>query len=154
MSARFAKYLFITISLFFGSQVELYGQSNKSAILGIWLNQEGTAKIKIETHPKNKDKIQGKIVWLKHPKRNGKVKVDINNPNEKLRYRKLMGLTIMKSYRYNPKESRWEGEIYDPVSGLTYDSYLVKKGKNLKLRGYMGFEWIGRTAIWTSSSIE
>ena len=107
MSARFAKYLFITISLYFGSQVELYGQSNKSAILGIWLNQEGTAKIKIETHPKNKHKIQGKIVWLKNPKRNGKVKVDINNPNEKLRNRKLMGLTIMKTYRSNPTESRW-----------------------------------------------
>ena len=154
MSAQFSKYLLITISLFLGSQVKLAGQSNKSAILGIWLNQEGTAKIKISTHPKYEDKIQGKIVWLKHPKRNGKVKVDINNPNEKLRNRKMLGLTIMKSYRYNPKESRWEGEIYDPVSGLTYDSYLVKKGKNLKLRGYMGFEWIGRTAIWTPSALD
>ena len=154
MSVRFSKYLLIAISLFCGSQFKLYGQSNKKAILGIWLNQEGTAKIQLSVHSKHKDRIQGKIVWLKHPKRNGKIKVDINNPNEKLRHRKMLGLTIIKSYRYNPKESRWEGEIYDPVSGLTYDSYLIKKGKNLKLRGYIGFEWIGRTAIWTSSSID
>ena len=153
MSAWFSKYLLIIISLFLGSQVELAGQSNKREILGIWLNQEGTAKIKLSTHPVHKDRIQGKIVWLKHPKRNGKVKVDINNPNEKLRNRKMLGLTIMKTYRYNPKESRWEGEIYDPVSGLTYDSYIVKKEKKLKLRGYIGFEWIGRTAIWTPSSL-
>lgn len=59
----------------------------------------------------------------------------------------MLGLAIMKSYQYNPKESRWEGEIYDPVSGLTYDSYIIKKGKDLKLRGYMGIEWIGRNAI-------
>lgn len=32
----------------------------------------------------------------------------------------MLGLTIIKTYRYNPKESRWEGEIYDPVSELSY----------------------------------
>lgn len=143
------------LSLFFFMVmgVPLNAQISKSGIEGIWLNQERTAKISIETNNKNTRIARGYIFWLKHPKRNGKIKVDINNPNQKLRNRELLGLNIMPKFVYNNEEKRWVGEIYDPVSGLTYDCYIKKDKDKLIVRGYIGFEWIGRSATWTRSSI-
>lgn len=136
-----------------GMALPANAQTSKNGIEGIWLNQEKTAKISIEINDKNAGTARGYILWLKHPKRNGKIKVDINNPNEKLRNRKLLGLCIMPKFLYNKEKKRWDGEIYDPVSGLTYDSYIKRSGNKLIVRGYIGFEWIGRSAIWTRSYI-
>lgn len=116
-------------------------------ILGIWYNQEKTAKVEIF---KRGDKYFGKIVWLKEPMRDGKPKLDRENEDESLRTRPIMGLEILKDFEFDDDE--WEdGTIYDPKNGETYSCYMEKDGDSLKVRGYIGISLIGRTAIWTKA---
>lgn len=116
-------------------------------ILGVWYNQEKTAKIQIY---KSNAKYFGKIVWLKEPMRDGKPKLDKENEEESLRTRPVMGLVILKDFEFD--EDEWEdGTIYDPKNGETYSCYITKEGDVLHVRGYIGFSWIGRTADWTKA---
>lgn len=131
----------------------LIGQTSSEAdrIIGIWLSEEGRAKIQIY---KQGNKYYGKIIWLKEPyDENGKPKVDKNNPDPEKRNRPLIGLVILKGFVYDSEDKEWEdGTIYDPESGNTYDAYMWFEDNDyntLYLRGYIGFSLIGRTSKWT-----
>lgn len=116
-------------------------------ILGVWYNQEKTAKVEIF---KAGDKYDGKIVWLKEPMRDGKPKLDKENEDEDLRNRPIMGLEILKGFEFDDDE--WEdGTIYDPKNGETYSCYITKDGDKLNVRGFVGFALIGRTSVWTKA---
>ncbi|MEZ4721417.1 MAG: DUF2147 domain-containing protein [Flavobacteriales bacterium] len=116
-------------------------------ILGVWYNQEKTAKVEIF---KKSDKYFGKIVWLDEPLRDGKPKLDINNEEESLRSRPVMGLQILNDFEWDDDE--WDdGTIYDPKNGETYSCYITKEGNKLNVRGYIGISIIGRTATWTKA---
>ena len=116
-------------------------------ILGVWYNQEKTAKVEIF---KAGDKYDGKIVWLKDPMRDGKPKLDKENEDEDLRSRPILGLEILKGFEFDDDE--WEdGTIYDPKNGETYSCYITKDGDKLNVRGFVGFALIGRTSVWTKA---
>ena len=115
--------------------------------IGIWTNEEGKAKFEIY---KCGDKLCGKIVSLKEPLRNGKPKLDENNPNKSLRNKPLIGLPFMKDFEYDG-DNKWdEGTIYDPESGKTYSCYMKMVSKDkMEVKGYIGISLIGRTQHWT-----
>ncbi|SFF90843.1 DUF2147 domain-containing protein [Pontibacter chinhatensis] len=115
--------------------------------IGIWTNEEGKAKFEIY---KCGDKLCGKIVSLKEPLRNGKPKLDENNPDKKLRTKPLIGLPFMKGFEYDG-DNKWdEGTIYDPESGKTYSCYMKMVSKDkMEVKGYIGISLIGRTQHWT-----
>ncbi|GAB4382799.1 MAG: DUF2147 domain-containing protein [Salibacteraceae bacterium] len=137
--------LLVTFLLMAGNAIG-YAQ-NADDILGIWFNEEKTAKIEIY---KNGDKYFGKIVWLKEPLRDGKPKLDIHNDDESLRSRPVMGLNILQDFVWDEDDKEWnDGTIYDPKNGETYSCYITKKGDVLHVRGYIGFSFIGRTTEWT-----
>ena len=122
------------------------------AVLGIWLTQDKDSKVEIY---KKNNKYHGKIVWLKEPNKNGKPKVDDKNSDESKHERAIIGLVLMTSFVYD-EDFVWEdGEIYDPKNGKTYSCKMtLSKDKNtLDVRGYIGISLIGRTAIWTRSSL-
>lgn len=90
------------------------------AIVGKWLNQEGTSHIQIfkATNGSFAGKYYGKIVWLKEPLKNGKPKVDDLNPDPKKQSVPLLGLQILKDFVYDAEDKEWEdGTIYDPKTG-------------------------------------
>jgi uncharacterized protein (DUF2147 family) len=119
---------------------------NKDAIVGKWINSLNEAHIDIT---KRGDKYFGKIVWLKDPKdEKGVTKIDLKNPDEKLRSKPIVGLEILKNFVFD--DGRWTGgTIYDPKSGKTYKCNINLKGNDvLHMRGYIGFSLIGRTEIW------
>jgi uncharacterized protein (DUF2147 family) len=126
-------------------------------IEGIYLTYDddtGKEKSQVKIHKANNGKYVGEIVWLKEPKEsNGKEKLDKNNPDAKLKSRKLMGLQILKDFTYDAASDEWsEGTIYNPSSGKTYNCYMkFESGKSLKIRGYIGKAWmgLGKTAVWT-----
>jgi uncharacterized protein (DUF2147 family) len=120
------------------------------AIIGTWLTDDKDAKIKIY---KNDNKYYGKIVWLKEPNRDGKPKMDIENPDQKKRSREIMGLVILKYFVYDEDYLWKNGKIYDPKTGNTYSCKMeLSKDKNtLEVRGYIGISLFGRTSIWTRS---
>jgi uncharacterized protein (DUF2147 family) len=57
----------------------------------------------------------------------------------------------MKGFTFNGSDEWKNGDFYDPQSGKTYSGYMYLKDRNtLKLRGYVGFSFLGRTETWTS----
>lgn len=125
------------------------------AILGTWTTKNAKSHVTIYTCG---TMICGKIVSLKHPvyppddKKGmaGKKKIDRENPDPKLRARPLIGLEMLKNFK-RVEPGLWkEGTIYDPESGKTYSCKLtLESPKRLKVRGFIGFSFIGRTQIWT-----
>lgn len=137
--------------------------ANPDDLLGMWLNEEGTAKIEIY---KQDGQYFGKIIWLRDPTymqkdvddadghplvKVGAEKVDYLNPDESLQSKPVLGLVILRGFTYDEDGAEWSGGyIYDPKKGKDYKAYmqLIEAGK-LKLRGYIGFSLIGRTSYWT-----
>ena len=120
---------------------------------GVWLTEEGDAKIEIQTCD---DTYCGKLVWLKEPlEENGDPKLDDENPDPKLRDRPLLGLQLLTGFGLEPnKKGLYEnGKIYDAESGKTYSCQMsFKNNDELKIRGYLGISLLGRTTVWTRST--
>ena len=132
--------------------VPLFLQAQAYRIEGTWYNDEKTSAIDIK---KGSDgKYHGKISWLEEPYEDGKPKVDKENPDTKLARRPLMGLPLVKNFKYDSRQKQWkEGRIYDPKNGKTYDCYAWFEDGNyntLYLKGYVaGIKALGRKTIWT-----
>ena len=93
-----------------------YGQADK--IVGIWVPAKGTSQVRI--FKATNGKYYGKVEWLKEDKD----KLDVNNPDETQRSKKIWGLMILKDFTFNAEKNRWEGgTVYDPDNGKTYDCY-------------------------------
>ena len=141
--------LFLVITIWSNT---LFAETSQD-ILGIWLNEEEDAKIEVF---KEDGKIFGKIVWLLNPKdENGDWRLDEKNPNENLRSRKILGLTVMHNFKWDEDNKEWNsGKIYDAREGDTYSLYARLDGENiLKLKGYIGFSLFGKTTSWTRSEL-
>lgn len=120
---------------------------NPDAVIGIWKNGSGKGHIQIY---KQGGRYFGKIVWLKDARdEQGQLKADRKNPAAAQRTQPLIGLVMMKDFRYASGE--WSGgRIYNPSYGKEYKAYMRMKDNNtLSVRGYVGFSWIGKTDVWT-----
>ncbi|MDN3204482.1 DUF2147 domain-containing protein [Algoriphagus sediminis] len=134
------------LSLFFLGTSQIVRAQNQDAILGTWWNTEKSAKIEII---KNDDVYLGKIIFLTREENGEGPFLDTENSDPDLRDRPLMGLSILSGLKYN--KGAWEdGEIYDPESGKTYSCEVKLEGEDkLKVKGYIGVSWVGRTVEWT-----
>ena len=142
------KKIFVFLSLISSSSLSYAQSFSADAILGYWLSESGKGVIQIY---KKGNEFEGKLVWIKDI-HDGKVKdkFDIENPDEKLKTRSLVGLVNLHGFKFDKDDQEWtDGKIYDPNNGKTYSSYMSLKSKNeLKLRGYIGIALIGRTSKW------
>ena len=130
--------------------------ASADAALGTWLTEAGDkggrAHVEIS---RSGNKLVGKIVHLEEPNfeaghaRAGKPKVDLENPDPKLRERAILGLQILQGFTYDG-DGEWSGgTIYDPANGKTYKAQITMDGRDvLSVRGYIGLPIIGRTATW------
>ena len=129
--------------------------AENSDILGKWITKEGKSHIEITRCNAG---LCGRVLWLKEPLypaddeggMAGKRKVDRNNPVPVLRNKPIIGLQFLQGFKKN-KGNVWEdGTIYDPENGKTYKCKLtLVNPKQLDVRGYIGFSWVGRTTVWT-----
>ena len=145
-------FLMLGTLVFLGLQ--LTAQSFKANdILGIWFNEEKDAKVQIY---EENGKYYGKVVWLDEPNEpdTGLPKLDDENDDPELQKRPIMGLLLMKDFVFDGDDEWEDGEIYDPKSGNTYSCYMKFDSKDvLKVRGFIGISWIGRTTYWTRTSL-
>ncbi len=142
------KFIIVTLLSWFSmAQVFAFAPPGADAIVGVWLTQDEDGKIEIY---KKEGKYYGKLIWGKELKdADGKLKLDKENPDKELRSRTLKGLVLLKGFIYNG-DNEWEkGKIYDPQNGKTYNCTMELSGDELKVTGYIGFSWIGRTVTWT-----
>lgn len=129
-----------------------------SAIEGVWLTPKGRSKIQI--YP-CEQAYCGKIVWLKEPKypkddkkdMAGQTKVDRENPDVTRRKIPLLGLENVKGLKADGPMSWSGGTVYDPEKGKTYKAKATIQDGKLHFRGFIGFSFIGRTSVWTRSSL-
>jgi uncharacterized protein (DUF2147 family) len=127
----------------------LSGPVQPDDITGYWLtNGDRPAKIQIY---RRGDQFFGKIVNLQAME-NGTVMVDKENPDRSLRDQPVMGLEMLKGFRFD--KHKWNaGKIYDPMKGKTYRCTISLKDQNtLKVRGYVGISLLGRTEVWTRTT--
>ena len=124
----------------------LIAQTKADDITGIWLIP-GKESAKIEIY-KAGEKYYGKIAWLKYPEENGKPKVDSNNPDKTKRGRQIIGLVILRGFKFDGSDEWEDGKIYDPESDKTYSGNLSLKNDKLNVRGYVGISLFGRTETW------
>jgi uncharacterized protein (DUF2147 family) len=118
-----------------------------NAVLGQWLTANGLSKVEIY---KEGEEFLGRIVWLKEPEKDGKPKVDENNPDAKLRTRPILGMTIMRGLKFDGDDTWKGGKIYDPKSGNDYSAKMtMPDAHTLELRGYVLIPLVGRTETWT-----
>lgn len=117
------------------------------AIVGEWYTEENKALVQIY---KADGVYNGKIVWLKEPKKDdGSEKLDTNNPDESKRDNPIIGLNLVNGFVYQGKGKWGDGTIYDPDNGKTYSCKMELKEENsLKVRGFIGVSLIGRTQMW------
>lgn len=74
---------------------------------------------------------------------------DVNNPDAKLRSRKLLGLPILTGFKQDG--AVWRGTIYDPKAGKSYRSILRRlDGNRLEVKGCIGP--FCQTQIWRRST--
>ncbi|MEP0189599.1 MAG: DUF2147 domain-containing protein [Erythrobacter sp.] len=112
------------------------------SISGRWVTQDKDAVVTIS---KCGTTTCGKISKFLVAPPNGANQRDVNNPNAKLRKRKLLGLPVLFSFK--EETSLWRGRIYDPVSGKSYRSVIRRKSANvLEVKGCLGP--FCQTQIW------
>lgn len=125
----------------------LAASPSPDAVLGTWKNGSGKGHIQVY---KQGDKYYGKIMWLRDATGDdGKPKVDRRNPDPAKQSKPLIGLVMMRDFKYNDGE--WtDGYIYNPSDGKEYKAYMKMQNNNtLSVRGYVGISWIGKTDTWT-----
>lgn len=147
----------LVISMAFATNVN--AQSKADKILGYYLtydDETGAEKSQVQIYKDANGKYYGKIVWLKEPNKNGKPKVDDKNPDAKYHNRAIIGLEILKGFKFSDSDNEWsDGKIYDPGSGKTYSCNINFESANkLKIRGYIGISLIGKTAYWTKEATQ
>ena len=115
-------------------------------VVGKWKLEDGSAIVEVY---KQGDVFNGKIVWLQHPtEADGSPAVDNNNPDAKLRTRKLIGLNMLSGLKKTGDEYSG-GTIYDPGNGKTYNCSMKVEGDILKVRGSLDKRGLlGRTMDW------
>jgi len=134
-------------------------QSKADKILGYYLtydDETGAEKSQVQIFKSTNGKYYGKIVWLKEPNKDGKPKVDDKNPDVKLQTRPVLGLEMLKGFKFDESENEWsDGSIYNPSSGKTYNSYInFESATKVKVRGFIGASWmgLGKTVYWTKEA--
>ena len=134
-------WIFLSFLLINGFSV--FASTTPDAILGTWSNKTNKGQIQIF---KQNGKYYGKIIWLAKPNdQDGIPKVDKNNPDKQVRAKPLLGLIMMRDFKFEDEE--WvDGKIYNPDDGKEYKAYMkLKDNQTLSVRGYVGFSWIGKT---------
>ena len=131
--------------------------ADPDAIVGRWHteDQDGNRDSIVEI-TRSGESYVGRVVWLKYdvyPENDprgwaGRPVVDRENPDPALRARSVLGVEVLTGLRFDGEG--WSGgAIYTPRKGETYKARAWLEGaETLKIRGYFGTPWLGRTVTW------
>ncbi|AYB29125.1 DUF2147 domain-containing protein [Chryseolinea soli] len=140
------KALNLTFFLLLVAAIGASAQVNQKAIMGTWESDEKDVRMEIF---KEGEEYKGKLLWgNKVVEPDGKTsKKDLQNPDEKLRSRQILGIVSLTGLKWDGKEYV-DGNIYDPPSGKTYECKAWVEKDKFYLRGFMGISLLGKTVAW------
>jgi len=135
------------IALLFTWLASAHAAPPSDAVIGIWLTSAEDGYIQIF---ESGGHYHGKIVGAPDPE----PRKDVHNPDPAERDESLLGKRILNGFTYD--DGQWSGgTIYDPDEGKTYDAKMwLEDADTLKLRGFVGISWLGRTETWTRADRE
>lgn len=111
-------------------------------IAGTWRTADNDALVRIGDCGGS---VCGRIAKFLVPPPQGADQRDVNNPDPKLRPRKLLGMPVLSGFRKDGE--LWRGEIYDPKSGKSYRSVMRRLDEGrLEVKGCIGP--FCRTQVW------
>lgn len=122
-------------------------------VMGVWLSENKKQKVKVFYDTERKS-YYGKILWMyEDDQEKGRTLLDVNNPNPKLRHRRVTGINLLYGFK-SESQSKFRGYVYDPISGKEYRCLLTLQPdkKTAHIRGYILMPWIGRTEVATKIS--
>ena len=143
------KLLFLLL-LFISSQCFVNAQNTADDIVGRWLSVQNNFMVEVYNYGQE---YRAKIVWFDDsddPSRPMNERLDIENPDKKLRGQKILGSNVLKQLVYNRKSKVWKnGYVYDATSGRTWNAsvWLLENGR-LKVRGYWHFQFLGQNLFF------
>jgi uncharacterized protein (DUF2147 family) len=113
-------------------------------IAGVWWTPDRDGKIAIEID--DTGVISGRLIAVSPEDARS---VDANNPDTKLRFRPILGLTILQGFTLNAADGAITGgTIYDPDTGKTYfGSLRMAQDGQLVMRASYAFNMLWRTEI-------
>lgn len=112
----------------------------QETVEGLWAGPSALVDVRADAS----NRLSMVIVSLLDPlDDNGNPVRDMENPDDTLRGRPILGLNLLQNVTKDG--DRWEGKIYDPESGNTYSARIRVKDGMLEMRGYIGSPIFGRT---------
>ncbi len=150
MRFRIKGYVFLGFVLFIGSsfvpiQTFRNEKSMADSIIGYWSTPKKDLKFRVYEY---KGKYCGKLSYFScycKVKTSLEDHKDVKNPDPACRNNSWLETNVLWGLAY-VGNNRWEnGYIYDLSSGTTYRSVVTRINNTLKVRGYWGFEFIGKT---------
>ena len=122
-------------------------------VYGVWLTHSQTARVEIKDCGDGTP--CGNVVWIDPDSLEDGVTpetaIDLNNPEESLRSRAILGLRMLSDFRKRNRDWR-NGRIYDPEVGKTYGARLKRLDTDeLQLKGCIGP--ICQTQIWKKAEL-
>ncbi len=92
-----------------------------------------------------KGKIYGKVIDVYNPKNKTRVCENCSGSDKN---KPIVGLTVIKGLTKEGDEYT-NGKILDPKSGRLYQCFIALEDHDkLKVRGYIGISFLGRSQIW------
>ena len=129
----------------------LYGQitPESTKIAGKWLSANGNYVVEIYPDREHAE-FRGRIIQIRNAPNGGSTLTDVNNPDESLRKKPLIGMDILSGLEYDG-DSRWSGgELYHPRTGKSFScKFKMLDINRLESTAYIGFSFIGKTRVWT-----
>ena len=123
--------------------VPIFAQTEGDNIIGKWCLDDRTA---IFDFYRTGNEYQARLVPLSKPNL-----LDVNNPVDSLKKRKLSGSILVHGLVYDAQKHKWDGgKVYNPENGKTYNCNcrLAAQGTQLLFRGYLGVSVLGQTRTW------
>ncbi|WP_083469043.1 DUF2147 domain-containing protein [Methylobacterium variabile] len=116
---------------------------------GVWLTEDGRARIRTERCGANKALLCGYIVWAqKTASDDGKPFVDVKNPDPSRRSRPLLGHQLLMGMS-STEDGHFLGKIYNASNGKSYDVEMWSEDPGrLNVRGCL-LVALCQTQSWT-----
>lgn len=123
--------LIVLLLSFVGVPSGVYAQAvHADDIVGTWLIEEdGKPVEKVEVY-KCDTSYCGKIVWINNPDSFHTPALDKINKNKELQDRPLIGLEILKDYRFDGEDCWKDGELYAHRKGKTVSPKMTLVDEN------------------------
>jgi uncharacterized protein (DUF2147 family) len=115
---------------------------------GVWLTEDGEARVSVYWCGQA---ICGKVQSLKeiNDPETGKPKLDKFNKDTGKRGRPILGIELMSGLKPNGTADQWEGSLYNPEDGNTYQGILTARDLlTVRLQGCVFGGLICKSETW------